>query len=110
MGMRMYARLETDEEHEIESPKLYGYVYMGILQSWEYLKSLNKYEEFTYGDDYWSWTTGTTDILLTESEFKEFVTLYVVDLIVHGYTEWDQYYNEMDKLVQTPGNKIIYWA
>lgn len=113
MGFRMYIYQENStNKHEIESPKLYGYVKERPLASIYYLKTIIKdfdYEELCYG-------IGYGPIRLTEKEYKIFIILYLDDLFgdelfdfkrLNDYSK--KFITKSKALICMPGDKYLEW-
>lgn len=106
MGYRLTIK-DKETGKEFYGTKLYGYVDTDLLSSYQYLKSINKFngdELFEYGCD--------NDIELSYNEFTEFIMIYFLDLFIWRktnifiYPDWESLYN----IIKTDGIKIISWG
>ena len=97
--------------------KLFGYIDdIGGLESYEYLKSINQWEEMPYFDD-----GSYNEITLTEQEFNAFVDLYLKDYLYFWssvkfkfvqatYKEnYKKLCDELNKAKNIKGDKILHW-
>ena len=125
MGFRMSVCNEDDHdkpEHWYGNDhKLYGYyAFKDVATSfvcichfmkdqWEAL-NYDKYDDPREVYDYICYIGATDDLVLSEKDFKEFSKLYLKDVFKNKPEET---YNAvciyMQKLADTPGNKIIWW-
>ena len=126
MGFRMNVCRQVDRQDYTrqygDDHKLYGYyAFEDVAKSFVYICHFmkNQWEELNddkYDDpreiyDYICYIGATDDLVLSEKDFKEFSKLYLKDVFKNKPEET---YNAvciyMQKLADTPGNKIIWWV
>ena len=129
MGYRMTIWPENDHDGWVgDDHKLYGYIgYDEVSSSFSYLfiKWLIKYGGDTYKlcldfnnparEAYSVFITGSVspEICLSEDEFDVFMGLYLSDLSrAYPFEQSDikRIEGYMDKMSNTPGNKILQWS
>lgn len=84
----------------------FSFLYPFIKKQWNY--------DWDWGDDIdiaydiFCCISSTDPLILTESEFKEFIELYLHDLL--SYTiKYDYVEEHLKMLCDIPGNKSLYW-
>lgn len=88
--------------------KLYGYTETDNLKSFKYLYNKGYLE----GDEYWSYGCNP-QIVLSATEFKEFIRLYIDDLkeyYHYGEDEKSEIIEDLIRLSKTKGDKLLEWG
>lgn len=122
MGFRLNAWSKNGERYKYgDDHKFYGYAgFSDVKMSFTYLYSIirkqDKYIDMalTIEEAYGNFICCgcTEEFILTDEEYKEFMSLYILELIV-----WKHYDNSVDgvarwmnELACIPGDKVLIWC
>lgn len=125
MGFRMYC--DTWQKGFAEacngdnvSPKYFGYTNY-IPTSYKFLQNLAKSKSIIAEDptdglqaiedyDFLAHCGCTGNYIISETDFRQFIELFLNDLMDEQYEIRDSYIEFVDELTRLPGNKVIWWG
>ena len=105
MGYRL--DVSDPENHlKFNGTKLYGYTDERKLESYKYLESIGKVDEFTTFTD-----CIDNEMTLTSAEFREFMHLYREDFFNHAGFDMNEIhdYDKIEEMLATESDKIVRW-
>ena len=102
MGYRLSI---SDPENGLKfyGTKLYGYTDERMLESYKYLESIGKVDEFTTFSD-----CIDNEMTLTPEQFREFIRLYSEDFFKKCGFKISKY-NAIEEMLATENDKIVRW-
>lgn len=106
MGYRL--NIEDPEHHlNFYGTKLYGYVDERSLESYKYLRSIEKVNDDTMFCDCWD-----NECTLTPEQFAKFISLYEEDYFKDAGYKMNTHpkYEAIEEMLKTNSDKIISWG
>ena len=105
MGYRLSI---SDPENGLKfyGTKLYGYTDERKLESYKYLESIGKVDEFTTFSD-----CIDNEMTLTPEQFREFIHLYKEDFLNQAGFDMSEIhdYDKIEEILATESDKIVSW-
>lgn len=105
MGYRLNVS-DPENGFKFYGTKLYGYTDERKLESYKYLESIGKVDEFTTFSD-----CIDNEMTLTSEQFREFMHLYREDFFNYAGFDMGEIhdYNAIEEMLATGSDKIVRW-